>query len=196
MRGTLHFAALEDVGWMLDLFAAKAIAGHARRNRELGLDEATLGRSSALLHDAVRGGQPKTRRELYALLDAQALESANQRGIYMLARASYEGLLAQGVQTGRDPLFFALDEVLPPAKVGRTEALAELARRYFTSHGPATLQDFVWWSGLKVSDARVGLETVRAELEYESAGGRELLAFLCGNPWASANLNGLPAPRL
>jgi hypothetical protein len=172
-RGTLHFASAADIRWMLDLFAPGVLAGHARRNRQLGLDEATLKRSSALLQEAVRG-EPKTRRELFALLDAHGLASANQRGIYMLARASYEGLIAQGVQLGRDPVFFAPDEVLPKSQhLERAEALAELTQRYFTSHGPATLQDFVWWSGLKVSDARAGLDAVRAELALETVEGHE-----------------------
>ena len=34
-----------------------------------------------------------------------------------------------------------------PAK-SRDDALAEPTRRYFTSHGPAQIADFVWWSGL------------------------------------------------
>ena len=75
---------------------------------------------------------------------------------------------------GRDPVFFALDEALPIRNpIDRTEALARLARRYFTSHGPATLRDFVWWSGLKVSDARKGLEAVLAELEHVTVEGRD-----------------------
>jgi hypothetical protein len=37
--------------------------------------------------------------------------------------------------------------------LAREEALAELSERYFTSHGPASLQDFTWWSGLTVADA-------------------------------------------
>jgi hypothetical protein len=173
MRGTLHFAAAEDVGWMLDLFAPGVIAGHARRNRELNLDEATLTHSSALLHEAVRG-HSRTRRELFGMLDAHGLASANQRGIYMLARASYEGLIAQSVQVGRDPVFFALGERLADRQtVDRADTIAELARRYFRGHGPAALQDFVWWSGLKVGEARAGLEAVKRELESNTVNGRE-----------------------
>jgi hypothetical protein len=45
------------------------------------------------------------------------------------------------------------------------EALAELTRRYFVSHGPATLADFVWWSGLTTNDARRGIAMLDRDLE-------------------------------
>jgi len=174
MRGTLHFVTPGDVRWMLDLFAPGILAGSARRHRELRLDEATLERSSRLIADAVQGGQTRTRSELFALLDAHRLDTPNQRGVYMLSRASYEGIIGQGVQTGRDPSFFALDTLPPARHLGREEAITELARRYFTGHGPATLQDFVWWSGLRVTEARAGLEAVQAELVADGVDGQTL----------------------
>jgi hypothetical protein len=47
----------------------------------------------------------------------------------------------------------------------RDEALAELTRRYFRSQGPATVGDFVWWSGLLTADAKRGLDIIRACVE-------------------------------
>ncbi len=48
------------------------------------------------------------------------------------------------------------------------EALGELTRRYFTSHGPATLRDFVWWSGLTVAQARRGIHIAGRALQAET----------------------------
>src|SRR5262249_205073 len=53
------------------------------------------------------------------------------------------------------------------------EALAELAKRYFSSHGPATLQDFVWWSGLTIADAKAGLEMVKPQFIQEVIDGQD-----------------------
>jgi hypothetical protein len=64
-------------------------------------------------------------------------------------------------------IFMALDDS-EARTLAREEALAELARRYFTSHGPATVQDFGWWSGLPAADARAAVESVQPELVSES----------------------------
>lgn len=62
---------------------------------------------------------------------------------------------------------------MPAAKtLAREQALAELARRYVTSHGPATLRDFVWWSGLTTADARAGLELAQAHVVQEKIDGQ------------------------
>ncbi len=173
MRGTLHFVTPNDVGWMLDLFAPGIIAGSARRYRELELDEPTLARSTDLITNALHNTEVLTRRELFTLLEQNGLSTNGQRGVYMLARASLEGRIAQGVQTKNDPAFFALDKALPNLRhLERGEALAELARRYFTSHGPAALEDFRWWSGLRAADARAALNSVRSQLVEESIAGR------------------------
>jgi hypothetical protein len=72
---------------------------------------------------------------------------------------AHEGLICFGTREGKQHTFVLLEEWVPKAKrLDRDEALAELARRYFTSHGPATLQDFTWWSGLLAADARRGVE--------------------------------------
>ena len=58
--------------------------------------------------------------------------------------------------------------------LARDEALAELARRYFTSHGPATWRDFAWWSGLRAGDAREAIQLARTHLTREGLDGQEL----------------------
>jgi hypothetical protein len=56
-------------------------------------------------------------------------------------------------------------------RLTRDEALSELTRRYFTSHGPATLKDFAWWSGLPAVDAARGLDSVRWALDSDEMDG-------------------------
>lgn len=170
LRGTLHIAAAEDVRWMLALVAPRLIAGNARRYQQLELDEPTLMRSNDILARALQDGQELDRRALLALLEDHGISTEGQRGVYLLQRASLDGLIGQGVQRGQYGIFFALDR-LPPATLSREEALAEMARRYFTTRGPATLQDFVWWSSLTTPDARAALDSVRGELIEEKIDG-------------------------
>jgi hypothetical protein len=173
MRGTLHLLTAEDAPWLVSLLSARLISSSLRRNRELELDEDTLKRSSKLLAQAVEGGLQRTRTELFSILQKDSISTSGQRGIYMLYRASLEGLLCQSVMRGRDPLFFAFSELPTKAKsLKREEALAEFATRYFASRGPATLQDFAWWSGLTMKEARAGLEAVSSKLEKETINGQ------------------------
>ena len=172
VRGTLHFVAAADVHWLLALLAPRIIAGCARRYRELELDADTLKRSSRALARAVQGGQQPTRTELLATLRKQGISTRGQRAAYMLQRASLDRLICQGVTRRNNPTYLSLTETAPEGKLmPRDEAAAELARRYFISRGPATLADFVWWSGLGAAEARAGLEAVKTELVEESRDG-------------------------
>jgi hypothetical protein len=173
MRGTLHFVAAEDIRWMLALLTPRVVAGSAGRYRQLELDEATFSKSRIVITRALEGGNQLIRAELFQVLEQNNISAAGQRGIHILSRLSQEGLLCFGSHQGKQPTFVLLDEWLPQGKqLAGEEALAELAKRYFTSHGPATLQDLVWWSGLKVSEARAGLEMVKADLREEVVNGQ------------------------
>lgn len=168
LRGTLHFVAAADVRWILALAAPRAMAQAAGRLRQLGLDQTALGRSRELLTEALHGGQQLTRAAIYERLESGGVSPAGQRGIHIIGRLAQEGLICFGARKGKQPTFVLLEEWVPAANtLPREEALAELTRRYFTSHGPATLQDFVWWSGLTKSDARAGLEMMRGYLVEE-----------------------------
>ena len=103
----------------------------------------------------------------------QVSATANQRGLHIVGHLAREGLICFGPREGKQPTFVLLDEWVPATKsLERDEALAEISRRYFTSHGPATLQDFAWWSGLTARDARAGLEMVKSEFVQEVVDGK------------------------
>jgi Winged helix DNA-binding domain len=169
LRGTLHFVAALDIRWMLELLAPRVIASGRRRQQQLELDDKIIGRIRTLFIRALQGGKQLTRDEMYALLESARISSAGQRGYHILWRLAHEGIICCGARKGKQPTFTLLDEWVPNAKsLQRDEALAELTRRYFTGHGPATLQDFVWWSGLRVSDAMAGLDMVTSTLIKET----------------------------
>ncbi len=173
MRGTLHFVVAEDVRWLLKFVAARQIARNALRYQQLELDDATLARIRKLVAGALQGGRLLTRQEMYQVLERGKISTANQRGLHILARLAHEGLVCLGPRQGKQHTVVLLEEWVPPARpLERDEALCELARRYLASHGPATLQDFTWWSSLPAAEARAGLEMVRAEFTEEVLDGR------------------------
>jgi hypothetical protein len=165
LRGTLHFVSAADLRWLLALLGPGLVAGSQYRYRQLGLDEATFARSFQVLESALRDGRPGTRKDVIAALEQSGISTAGQRGYHILARAALEGLICLGPLQGKQQTSVWLDAwVAEGKKLNRAEALAELAARYFGSHGPATLRDFIWWSGLRVADARAGLEMIRSQL--------------------------------
>ncbi len=171
LRGTLHFVAAADVRWLLELLGSRAAASRAGRLRQLELDGATLARSGNVIVRALEGGKQWSRSALFAELEAAGIATAGQRGYHILGHFAQHGLICFGVHEGKQPTFVLLEEWAPQARrLARDEALAELAARYFTSHGPATLQDFVAWSGLTITDARAGI-ALAAQLIQEESGG-------------------------
>lgn len=172
MRGTLHFVAARDARWMVALLAPRVVVRARGRHRQLELDEATFGKSRARLERALEGGRALTRPEAYAVLERAGVRTANQRGIHILAVLAMRGVLCFGARRDRQPTFVLLDEWIPRSRaLERDEALGELARRYFTSHGPATERDFAWWSGLPLRDAHRAVEIAAAHLARRDAEG-------------------------
>jgi len=174
MRGTLHFVAAADARWMLELLTPRVVENNARRLlRQFDLDEAALARSKDLVARALQGGKRLTRTAMYEALETGGVSTAGQRGLHILWRLAQDGVICFGAREGKQQTIALLDEWAPKAKrMGRDEALAELAKRYFTSHGPATLQDFTWWSGLTTADATSGLEMVKQSLAQETINGQ------------------------
>ena len=173
LRGTLHFVAAHDVRWLLALLTPRVIAQSAGRYRQLELDEATFARSKELFAKALQGGKQLTREEMQRLLEQANIATTGQRGYHMLVRAAQDGLICFGVPRGKQQTFTLLDEWVPPTPtLARDEALAELTRRYFASHGPATVQDLMRWAGLTTAEAKTGLAAAGKGLRQETIEGR------------------------
>jgi hypothetical protein len=165
MRGTLHFVHAKDLRWMLKLLTPRVFKRAASRYRELELTDELFKKSEIIFVQALLGGKQKTREELFALLEKNNISPDDQRGIHILCHLAMEGLLCFGARSGKQFTFTLLDEWIPAGKAFNPDnALAEITKRYFISHGPATIQDFVWWSGLTVADAKKGIDMVQTYL--------------------------------
>jgi hypothetical protein len=169
MRPTWHFVLPADIRWMLALTTPRVIAATAYYYRTLGLDDAFFSHSNAVLAKALQGGKQLTRAELASELKQASIAIDNlQRVGQIIMRAELDGIICSGARRGKQFTYALLNERAPEARtLNREESLAELTLRYFSSHGPATLQDFVWWSGLTVVDAKAGLGLVASELVCE-----------------------------
>ena len=173
MRPTWHFVLPEDIRWLIELTSSRLREGLAGRRRQLEIDERLTARANATFEMALSGGRALTRPELGEALASAGISAAGQRLPHLLGHAELDALLVSGPRRGKQHTWALLEERVPKASsLDRPGALAELTRRYFRSHGPAQVGDFVWWSGLTTADARLGLELVGTALEREIVEGK------------------------
>ena len=164
MRPTWHFVTPDDIRWMLELTAPSVHRRMAAYDRQLGLDAAIKRRGTAVIERALRDGQHLTRVELGERLKDAKLAFTSTRLAHLAMYAELEGVICSGPRRGKKFTYALIADRAPQARrLSRDESLAELALRFFRSHGPATVRDFVWWSGLTTAEARRGLEMIPAK---------------------------------
>ena len=168
LRPTWHFVAAADLRWMLALTAKRIRSASSGMFRQLGLDQKVFQKSNRVMAKALRNGNHLTRAELRVELERAGLITGDMRMTCFVFNAELDALICSGARRGKQQTYALLDERAPEnAALSREESIAELARRYFMSHAPATLKDFVWSSGLSVADARNGLEVNASNLFSE-----------------------------
>lgn len=174
MRGTIHFVAAADLRWMLALLAPRVMRGVQSRLRQLEIDTQLLVHSADIISKALIGGKQMTRPALYDCLARAGISASGSRGLHILGQLSMQGLLCFGSREGKQPTFTLLDEWIAPTRaLDHQEALAQLVLRYFTGHGPATIQDCMWWSGLTATEVRTGLSMLGSQLAHDLIADQE-----------------------
>ena len=174
LRPTWHFVRAEDVGWLLDLTGPRVrrVTGQQLRDAH-GLDERSTGQALAAVTQVLASGGQLTRVQLAQELRERGIRGSGQMLMTLLAHAELGGLICSGRVTDGEHTYALMDERVPaPRRLGRTEALAELAMRYFTGHGPATERDLAYWATLTLTDVRAGLLQVRDQLDSFQHDGR------------------------
>jgi len=168
LRPTWHFVAAEDIRWMLELTAKNLNRAMSSNNKRLELDEKIFKKSNGIIKKILRDGKHLTRREIMGALEKKGIKTNDLRASHIMFRAETDLVVCNGIKKDKQFTYALLDErIASSKKVAREQALAQLAQRYFLSHGPATLQDFSWWSGLSITDAKNGLELIQSNLIFE-----------------------------
>lgn len=169
LRPTWHFVHQGDLGWLMGLSAERLHQGNKGMYRQTGIDEEAAARSGRLLAEAVAGGAHKTREELAEVLGQAGFPSKGLGFIYHLMHAEISRILVSGTPVrsagGALKQTYALfEERVPHYAAGaltgedREHALGQLALRYFSSRGPATVKDCAVWSGLTMKDVKLGIQ--------------------------------------
>ena len=166
-RTTWQLVTGEDWRWMLELCRVNALRGMAgwMHSNGVSIPGSEQEAIQAIFADYLSSRRTALKADLGAALLERGITMEDHRLSYHIRLAEYGGLLCSGDLHPQKPTYALADKKIPRAgSFSKEESLARLARTYFQSHGPATLEDFVWWSGLNISDCRKGMDSVRAEL--------------------------------
>lgn len=173
IRPTWHFVTPADIGWLLDLTGPRIWGSTFRNLAGQGLDPATLVTAGEIVTAAIDVHGPRTRPEIGAQLAHAGLPSSGQLLGHQLAWCEMHGLICSGPLRDGTHTYALLDERAPDRRrLDRDEALAELALRYFTGHGPATERDLAYWATQTLTDVRAGIASVADQLEAFDHDGR------------------------
>jgi hypothetical protein len=172
LRPTWHFVSAEDIHWLLELTAPHIRASLRSRHKELGLTKGVIVKSNGIMERELAGGNCLSRKEMIATLKKAKMPLDDPQAYYhLLLNAELDGVICSGAMKEKESTYALLASRAPKKRtINGNEALAELARRYFASHGPATVRDFTWWSGLPATDAKKALEMVKPDLASEMIG--------------------------
>ena len=169
-RTTWQLVAGEDLKWMLDLCRESALRGLRSwmKTNQVFIPEPEQAAVQQLFHDYLSRHRIARKQDFAAFLEDRNFPMTDQRLSYHIRLAEYTGLLCSGDlnpgPAGKNS-YALVEEKLPDAHtLPREEALAQLARKYFRSHGPATLEDFAWWSGIGINACKQGMDALGQEL--------------------------------
>jgi hypothetical protein len=185
LRPTWHFVAPQDIRGMLLLTGNKIKSSARSRDWDLGITEELYSQANRIIAKALEGNKHLTRKELATVFEKAGIEANASRMTHFMMRAEVDALVCSGALRGKEHTYALLDERVPSYPTPtREEALAKLVQTYFRSHCPATLQDFVWWSGLSLTEAKQGMEAVKSNFFSENINGQTY--------WIADSFNKIP----
>ena len=176
MRGTWQLISAEDYWMLIGLCAPKAIAvtkGWMSSNKISIPDEELMHVRDILAQTAADLGSA-TKEDFVRALAEKDIRMDDHRLSYHIRMAEMSGTLCSGELLPMKATYaLTANKVKPMERMDRDEALMRFTRKYFQSHQPATLEDFVWWSGLNISDCRRGIALQGDSIAMERWRGRD-----------------------
>lgn len=189
LRPTWHFVSPDDIWWMIRLTAPKMQSSIKSRHRHLELSLAIINKTNSLIEKNLGNGISLTREELAGEFHKSGINTDANRLSHLLFCAELEGIVCSGPLKSKKHTYSLLSDRAPNKKdLSRDESIAVLARRYFTGHCPATIQDFAWWSNLSLTEIRKAINSIRSEFITDtSASGQYLYPYSYSEPHSDKN---------
>ncbi len=171
LRPTWHLVSSDDIYWMLELTAPRIRSAMKSRHKILGFNDVIIKKSKKLIEKTISENGHSTRGELISVLEKFKIPTNDNRASHIFLIAELDGLICSGEIKNNKQTYALLEERVSNKNLfNKEESLEKLAKKYFSSHSPATLKDFKWWSGLNASDSKRALDMVKSNLVSETIG--------------------------
>ena len=183
MRATLHLLAAQDLPLYVAARSLDEPPNWVGYFEYYGLTKAQL-ESYLAAAPEILNDTPMTREQLAtALGDQTGIPELRDLMISKswgtpLKPLAWRGYLCFGPNDGRNVTFVNPRKWLSEWRsVEPYEALQEIARRYLRAFGPATVEEFTKWWGMRLTPARKLFKSMESELEMVELEGRLTLAL-------------------
>ena len=180
LRCTVQVVSQKDIGWLLPLCKERNLRTLQSWHKSINISfsESHFEEITRAMQELLAGGKSLPKRaiaeelaSLGFLLDDRLLTS-------LLVWSEIEGILCSGVMQGREATWALLSErVSTVCSLTPDEALKQLALKYFRSHSPASLEDFVWWAGLSKTRCKKALTLIANEVEEIKVEGEAMYLY-------------------
>ncbi|WP_083586619.1 winged helix DNA-binding domain-containing protein [Glutamicibacter sp. 0426] len=163
MRGTLHICVAEDARWLVRASRERTMRSAAARLRGLQIDAQVIDQAAGVISSHLQESGQACRTGLFNVLNRHGIETDKQRGLHLLQVLALDGLICLG-PTPDGAKLTAQDFVLVDERIAQhrepADPLAEILRRYLSSHGPATIRDAAWYAGQTLSAMRTAAQAL------------------------------------
>jgi Winged helix DNA-binding domain len=174
LRPTWHYVRAEDIGWLLELTAPRVRQTTAKQLQAVhGLDGRRLDRAVSAVVEILAEHADLTRGQIAEGLRDRGFDPDGGMMMILLAHLELDRIVCSGRPLEDEHTYALFADRIPKARtLERSEALGELALRYFAGHGPATERDLAYWATLTLTDVRHGLNLVGERLASFEHDGR------------------------
>lgn len=174
MRPTWHFILPEDLLWMQELTSQRVRQLMSHYNKKLELTPEVFKKTNSLLINLLKGHNFLTRQEIKKELEKIGIQTDVQRLAHIMMWPELDGIVCSGPLRGGQLTYALVEERIKKSiTLNRENALRELAIKYFQSHGPASIKDFSWWSGLSMEDSQNAVGLLGKEFDEFELEGRK-----------------------
>lgn len=174
LRPTWHFVSADSARWMMHLAAPYLKRTSLSYLRQSELDDKVLTKTNSIIERILSNGEELTREEIAIEISKNGIACNSSRMTLIMFHAEIDMVVCNGSRRGKQQTYALFDARVPLSPpIPREEAIARLTQTYFASHGPATLKDFAWWSGLTLKEIKIGLAMVKDSLNSVVVEGSE-----------------------